>query len=76
MILDNLYASEISFSIVAEWDAGYRVRLGSEYGIRGDGDCQYVRRGIRAASLGLASLAVVPSAVTVTLRQAHGERSI
>ena len=32
MILDNLYASEIRFSIVTEWDAGYRVRLGSEYG--------------------------------------------
>jgi hypothetical protein len=31
MILDNLYASEIRFSIVTEWDAGYRVRLGSEY---------------------------------------------
>ena len=25
MILDNLYASEIRFSIVTEWDAGYRV---------------------------------------------------
>jgi hypothetical protein len=32
MILDDLYAGEISFSIVAEWDAGYRMRLGSEYG--------------------------------------------
>ena len=32
MILDNLYASEIRFSIVTEWDAGYRVRPGSEYG--------------------------------------------
>ena len=32
MILDNLYASEIRFSIVTEWDAGNRVRLGSEYG--------------------------------------------
>src|ERR1700694_5995039 len=35
--------------------------------IRGDSDCQYVRRGIRAASLGLASLAVVPWAVGTTL---------
>jgi len=32
MILDNLYVSEIRFSIVTEWDAGYRLRLGSEYG--------------------------------------------
>ena len=25
MILDNLYASEIRFSIVTEWDAGYSL---------------------------------------------------
>ena len=31
MILDDLYASEINFRIEADWDAGYRVELGTDH---------------------------------------------
>ena len=43
MIVDNLYASEIRFSIVTEWHAGYRLRPGSEYGGFAATASQYVR---------------------------------
>jgi hypothetical protein len=32
MILDDLYKSEINFKIATDWDAGWNVSLGNEYG--------------------------------------------
>ena len=32
MTLDDLYASEINFKIATDWDAGWSVALGHDYG--------------------------------------------
>jgi hypothetical protein len=51
MILDDLYASEIDFRIATNWDAGWSVALGNEYGgfvaetnvDSFDGACEWLR---------------------------------